>query len=106
MRALLASLLVALLLGSCTPKSADQISDETVQIIPTGNGEFLAVFLNRQTLLFNGDLPADRERIIAARLQTAGCRDPRVLQEHAEDQGGTWSFGRKKILYYSEWRCF
>jgi hypothetical protein len=106
MRPLLAPLLALALLAGCAPKSPDQLSDETVQIIPTGRGEFLAMFLNRDTLMFNGDLAADRMRIIAARLQSAGCRDPRMLGEHAEEQPGTWSFGRKKIVYNSEWRCF
>ncbi|HZB91083.1 MAG TPA: hypothetical protein VE397_06570 [Stellaceae bacterium] len=107
MRQVLALLLVAGLLGGCGQTSVNQLDDDTVEIMPSadGNADFIALFLNRQTFLYNGDLPADRQHIIASRLKTAGCRDPRMLGERAEEQDGTWSFGRKRIIYYSAWKC-
>jgi hypothetical protein len=105
-QALVSLLFLAALLWGCASQSVDQVSDDTVQIIPSGGGaDFLVLFLNRWSLLFNGDLPADRQRIIASRLKSTGCRDPRMLRERAEDQQGSWSFGRKRVVYYSEWKC-
>ncbi len=105
-KALLPLLLAAALAG-CAPQSAGQASDDTVQLLPTreDDANFLVLFLNRQTLLYNGDLPADRVHIIASRLKSVGCSEPRLLREKAEPQSGTWSFGRPRIVYYSEWKC-
>ncbi len=105
MRATLLLLSTLALLCGCASKGIDQISDDTVEIIPNGNGDFLVMFLNRQTLMFNGDLAADRQRIVASRLKSTGCRDPRILRERGDEQPGSWAFGRKRILYYSEWTC-
>ena len=69
------------------------------------SGDFLAIFSNRPSLLFNGYLPTDRRNVIGARLKRLGCRDPRLVRQRAEEQEGTWSFDRKRILYLSEWKC-
>lgn len=100
-------LLVAALLPGCARQSAAGASDDTVELLPkhSGDADFLVLFLNRETLLYNGDLPADRMRITVSRLKSVGCREPRRLRERAEEQEGTWSFGRKRIVYYSEWKC-
>ena len=105
MKKALVPLVIAGLLWGCVAKSGS--SDDPVEIIPTsgGNADFLAMFLNRQTLLYNGDVWADRQHVISSRLKTMGCREPRMLRERAEVQEGTWSFGRKRIVYYSEWTC-
>jgi len=104
---LLALLLVAASIAGCATKSAGDVSDDTVEIIPGSarGADVLVLFLNRQTLLYNGDLAHDRMRVIRARLKTAGCREPNLVREHAEEQDGTWSFGRKRVLYYSDWTC-
>jgi hypothetical protein len=103
----LAPLLVALLLHGCAPQSAASASDDTVELLPShsGGADFLVLFLNRETFLYNGDLAADRQHITIARLRSVGCRDPRLLRERAEVQDGTWSFGRQRVIYYSEWKC-
>ena len=107
MRATLLLLLTLALIGGCASKSIDELSDDTVEIIPTGSGggDFLVMFLNRQTLMYNGDLAADRRRIVASRLKSTGCRDPRLLRERGDEQPGSWAFGRKRVMYYSEWTC-
>jgi len=99
--------LAALLLPGCAPQTPAQASDDTVQLYPSraGDADFLVLFLNRQTLLYNGDLPADRVRIAVSRLKSVGCREPRLLRERGEAQQGTWSLGRPRVLYYSEWKC-
>jgi hypothetical protein len=104
MKKALVPLVIAGLLWGCASTSGNE---DPVQIVPTRdrNADFLAMFLNRQTLLYNGDVWADRQHIISSRLKTMGCRDPRMLGERAEEQPGTWSFGRKRIVYYSEWAC-
>lgn len=106
-KALALLLLAALPLQACAPQSPNEVSDDTVQVLPTrsGDADFLVLFLNRQALLYNGDLPADRVRVTASRLKSMGCREPRLLRERAEAQDGTWSFGRPRVLYYSEWKC-
>lgn len=103
----LACLLVLLLLQGCARETANEASDDTVELLPShsGGADFLVLFLNRSTLLYNGDLPADRINITASRLKIVGCREPRRLREWAEAQDGTWSSGRKRIVYYSEWKC-
>ncbi|MGO8918305.1 MAG: hypothetical protein ACLQJR_20590 [Stellaceae bacterium] len=103
----LAVFLVAMLLQGCAQKSAGEASDDTVELLPSHSGgqDFLVLFLNRQTLLYNGDLPGDRVRIIVSRLKSVGCREPRLLRERPEEQDGTWSFGRKRVIYYSDWKC-
>jgi hypothetical protein len=100
-------LLLAAALAGCAAESPRQASDDTVQLLPTrtDDADFLVLFLNRQTLLYNGDLAADRLRVTASRLKGTGCREPRLLRERAEPQQGTWSFGRPRVLYYSEWKC-
>jgi hypothetical protein len=100
-------LLVAAALAGCAAQSAEQASDDGIQILPIreDDANFLVLFLNRQTLLYNGDLPADRVHIIASRLKSVGCSAPRLVREKAEPQSGTWSFGRQRIVYYSEWKC-
>jgi hypothetical protein len=103
----LALLLVAFLLPGCAQRSAAEVSDDTVELLPnrSGDADFLVLFLNRETLLYNGDLSADRIRITVSRLKSVGCREPRRLRERAEEQEGTWSFGRKRVIYYSDWKC-
>jgi len=103
----LAVLLVAVLLQGCAQKNAGEASDDTIELLRnrSGDADFLVLFLNRETLLYNGDLPADRVRITVSRLKSVGCREPRRLRERAEEQDGTWSFGRKRVIYYSEWKC-
>ena len=107
MRATLLLLATLALLCGCASRSIDQVSDDTVEIIPTGGGgaDFLVMFLNRQTLMYNGDLASDRQRIVASRLKSTGCRDPRILRERGDEQPGSWAFGRKRLVYYSEWTC-
>lgn len=103
----LVSVLLAATLWGCASQDPGAVSDDTVEIL-RGHGDeanFLVMFLNRQTLLYNGDVPADRVHIIASRLKSVGCRDPRLLHESAEKQPGTWSFGRPRVIYYSEWKC-
>ncbi|HUC64466.1 MAG TPA: hypothetical protein VMA53_03485 [Stellaceae bacterium] len=104
MKKALVPLVVAGLLWGCASNSAN---DDPVQIVPTrdGNADYLAMFLNKQTLLYNGDVWADREHIITSRLKNMGCRKPRMLRERAEQADGTWAFGRQRIVYYSEWEC-
>ena len=95
-----------MLAGCFGGKTADAVSDDTVAIYPgSGNADYLVMFLNRQTLMINGDLAADRLRVTSSRLKQLGRREPRMLKEKAEDQGGTWSFGRPRVLYSSLWRC-
>lgn len=103
----LAALLLALWLAGCATQSPGSASDDTVELLPSHSdgADFLVLFLNRETLLYNGDLAADRRHITIGRLQSVGCRDPRLLRERAEEQDGTWSFGRKRVIYYSEWKC-
>lgn len=103
----LALLLLAVLLQGCARQSAAEASDDTVELLPSRSGaaDYLVLFLNRETLLFNGDLPADRARITVSRLKSVGCREPRRLRERAEEQEGSWSFGGKRVIYYSEWKC-
>ena len=107
MKTALAALLIALLLPTCRGTRLGNVNDDTVQILPdqAPDADFLVLFLNRRTLLFNGDLPYDRLRVTGSRLKSMGCRDPRMLRERAEEQDGTWSFGGKRIIYYSEWKC-
>jgi hypothetical protein len=104
MKKALVPLVIAGLLWGC---ASNTVNEDPVQIIPTsgGNADFMAMFLNRQTLIYNGDVWADRQHIISSRLKTMGCREPRMLGERAEEQEGTWAFGRKRIVYYSEWKC-
>lgn len=99
--------LLLLLAAGCAARSLDDVSDDMVQILPDRgkSGDFLVMFLNRQTMLVNGDLAADRINVTRARLLEAGCRDPHLLREKAEPQEGTWSFGRKRVIYLSEWAC-
>ncbi len=106
-RTALALPLVLALLGGCAGKSAGETSDDIVEIMrdEAPIGDFIAMFSNRPTFLVNGDLPADRRNVIGARLKRLGCRDPRLIRERAEEQEGTWSFGRKRMLYLSEWKC-
>lgn len=103
----LAWFLVVALLQGCAPQSPSAASDDTVQVLRSysGDADFLVMFLNRRTLLYNGDLYADRFHITVARLNSVGCRDPRLLRERAETQDGSWAFGRKRVVYYSEWKC-
>ncbi|HXZ01456.1 MAG TPA: hypothetical protein VEI03_15785 [Stellaceae bacterium] len=103
----LAFLFLALLLSGCADKSATEVSDDTIQVLRSysGDADFLVLFLNRRTFLYNGDLPADRVSLTVSRLKSVGCREPRRLRERAEEQEGTWSFGRKRVIYYSEWKC-
>lgn len=107
MKQALVFLLLAASLPGCAAKGPDDVSDETVSIVRSRapDADFFAMFLNRQTFLFNGDLPADRQRVIGARLRTLGCRDPRLMREKPEEQDGSWSFGRKRVVYLSEWKC-
>ena len=100
--------IVALALAGCGSSGrTDDGSDDTVQIWRPGNGDadFIAAVLNRQTLLFNGDLRADRISLVGARLKSLGCRHPSLLREKSEELDGTWSFGRKRLLYYGAWKC-
>ena len=103
----LACLLLAAALSGCAAQSDREESDDTVQILSTRSNDanYLVLFLNRETFLYNGDLPADRIGIIASRLKRIGCREPRLLREQPQPQGGTWMFGRPRIVYYSEWKC-
>ena len=107
LRVLALLVLCAALLPGCQSQTPAQASDETVQLYSSrsGDADYLVLFLNRQTLLYNGDLPADRLRITVSRLKSVGCREPRLLRERGEAQEGTWSFGRQRVLYYSEWKC-
>jgi hypothetical protein len=109
MKNALAALLLALLVPACSggSKGTGDVSDNIVQIMPdqSPDADFLVMFLNRQTVMINGDLPFDRLRVTGARLKTMGCRDPRMLRERAEEQDGTWPLGGKRIIYYSEWKC-
>jgi hypothetical protein len=108
MKKALAALVVAALLPACGGgKGIADVNDDTVQIMASSapDADFLALFLNRRTVLFNGDLPVDRLHVIGSRLKLIGCRDPRLVRERAEEQEGTWSFGGKRIVYYSDWRC-
>ena len=103
---LIVPLVLAVALAGCASGTADAVSDETVQIFPDRGGEdYLVMFLNRQTLMINGDLPADRSRVTSARLKLIGCREPRMIREKAESREGSWSFGRPRVVYYSQWRC-
>jgi uncharacterized protein HemY len=100
--------LAALALGACSGKqAAEALNDDTMSVMRdrAGDADLLVGFLNRRTLLFNGDIQADRISVISARLKNAGCRSPVMRREHAEEQDGTWSFGRKRVVYYSEWTC-
>lgn len=94
-------------LSACAAQSPNDVSDDTVEILPDNrpDANVLVLFLNRQTLLFNGDLAADRQSVTVARLKQMGCREPRLVREKAERQEGTWSFGRPRIVYISEWGC-
>ncbi len=95
--------LAGCLAGGRTP---DAVSDDTVQIYPGGADEdYLVLFLNRQTLMINGDLAADRYRVASSRLKQIGCREPRMVREKAENREGSWSFGRPRVVYYSQWQC-
>jgi hypothetical protein len=109
MKNALAALLIALLLPACSggSKGLGPVNDDSVQIMPdqASDADFLVMFLNRHTVLFNGDLPHDRMNVTSSRLKSMGCRDPRMLRERAEEQDGTWSLGGKRIIYYSEWKC-
>jgi hypothetical protein len=109
MKNALAALLIVFLLPACSGggKGLGPVNDDSVQIMPdeAPDADFLVMFLNRQTLLFNGDLPYDRLHVTGSRLKSMGCRDPRMLRERAEEQDGRWSFGGKRIIYYSEWKC-
>jgi hypothetical protein len=107
MKTALAALLIALLLPTCSGTGLGNVNDDTVQILPdqAPDADFLVLFLNRRTLLFNGDLPYDRLNVTSSRLKSMGCRGPRMLRERAEQQDGTWSFGGKRVIYYSEWKC-
>jgi hypothetical protein len=98
---------LATLFAGCAPETAREASDSTVEILPTRDDDanYLVLFLNRQTLLYNGDLAADRISVTASRLKNMGCREPRLLREQAEPQSGSWRFGRSRILYVSEWKC-
>jgi hypothetical protein len=102
-------LVVALALAGCASPSRapGDVSDENIEIWRPGNddADFIAAVLNRQTVMFNGDLRADRISVVGSRLKSLGCRDPRLLREKAEELDGTWSFGRKRILYYGAWKC-
>jgi hypothetical protein len=102
------ALLAALSLAGCSGKKAlDALNDDTMEVMRdrASDADLLVGFLNRRTLLFNGDIQADRISVISSRLKNAGCRDPVMRREHAEEQDGTWSFGRKRVVYYSEWTC-
>jgi hypothetical protein len=107
MKNALAALLIVLLLPACSGGRDQSTVDDPVQIVPdeAADADFLVMVLNRRTVLFNGDLPHDRLSVTRSRLKTIGCRDPRMLRERAEEQDGTWSFGGKRIIYYSEWKC-
>jgi hypothetical protein len=107
MKKALAALLLAALLPACGGGKGADMNDETVQIMASRapDANFLVLFLNRRTVFFNGDLPADRLHVTSSRLKLMGCRDPRLVRERAEEQEGTWSFGVKRIVYYSDWRC-
>jgi hypothetical protein len=107
MKNVLAALLIVCLLPTCSGGKGQSTVDDTIQILPDQalDADFLVMILNRQTLLFNGDLPHDRLSVTGAKLKSMGCRDPRMLRERAEEQDGTWSFGGKRIIYYSEWKC-
>jgi hypothetical protein len=109
MRDALLLLVVGLALAGCAPvrSSANDASDDTVQIWRPGtdDADFISAVLNRQTLMFNGDLWADRISVVGARLKSLGCRDPRLVREKAEALEGTWSSGRKRVLYYGAWKC-
>lgn len=96
-----------LLLAACATRSTDEVSDDTVEILPDNqqDADYLVLFLNRQSFLYNGDLASDRQNVTAARLKEIGCRRPRLVREKAERQDGTWAFGRPRIVYYSEWSC-
>jgi hypothetical protein len=106
MKHALLALLTALLLPACGHGKGG-IDDDTVQVVASQSSDanFLVLFLNRQTLLFNGDLAFDRQRVTSSRLKSMGCRDPRMLRERGEEEDGTWTFGGKRIVYYSEWKC-
>jgi len=103
MRHALLLLLLGLALGGCNPTahSMNDVSDDNVEIWRPGSGDadFIAAVANRQTLLFNGNLRADRISLVGSRLKSLGCRYPRLLREKAEDEGGN------HILYYSAWKC-
>jgi hypothetical protein len=103
----LALLVLAVWLQGCSPQSLAAASDDTVELLPSRapDADYLVLFLNRQTLLYNGDLFADRLHVAASRLKSVGCREPRLLREQPQPQGGTWAFGRPRIVYYSEWKC-
>ena len=86
--------------GSSAPAAKNGL-DNSIEIwrAPSGDADFIAAVANRHTLIFNGDLHADRVNVIGARLKLLGCRDPRFLREKAEDEGGN------HVLYYSAWKC-
>ena len=102
-------ILVALLalIGCSGKKAIDALNDDTMSVTRdrAPDADVMVGFLNRRTWLFNGDLAADRISVISARLKNAGCREPVLRREHAEEQDGTWSSGRKRVVYYSEWTC-
>jgi len=95
--------LLALAPAGCNSSagSTNDVSDSNIEIwrAASGDADFIAAVTNRQTLLFNGNLRADRVSVVGSRLKALGCRDPRLLREKAEDEGGN------RILYYSAWKC-
>lgn len=100
----IAALIVAAALPAC---GAKEVNDNTVQIMSSGSADadYLVLFLNRRTILYDGDLPADRLRVTGSRLKIMGCREPHLVRERAEEQDGTWPLGGKRIVYLSDWRC-
>ena len=86
--------------GSSAP-APNNGRDNGIEIWRAGSGDadFIAAVANRHTLLFNGDLHADRISVVGSRLKLLGCREPRLLREKAEDEGSN------HILYYSAWKC-
>ena len=92
-------LTIAVALAGCggAPGSAS----DPIQIYPdsSGNADFIAVVPNQQSLIFNGSLRADRISVVGSRLKSMGCRDPRMLRESAENEGGN------RVVYYSAWKC-
>ena len=98
-----AAFLLAAVLGGCAGqhKSLDDVNDDKVQIARAANGDadFIAIVPNRRTVMFNGDLQFDRLSLIGSRLKQIGCREPRLLREKAQDEGGN------RVVYYSAWKC-
>jgi hypothetical protein len=98
-----AALLLAAALAACAGqhKSLGDVNDDKAQITRAANGDadFIAMVPNRRTVMFNGDLWADRVSLVSSRLKLIGCREPRMLREQAQGEGGD------RVVYWSAWKC-